>query len=344
MITHLLSAKIAWSLAGFLLLTSIGFNIYQHQRNNELFAKSAPGKIVENEPVSDPNNISGSVPVKTVQKNIMSVSREEKSGPVDINELEDHLNSTEEELDRTSEELSEEFTKKDNFKKAYKQYQKNLASDPDFQKTIRDSIIKSTLKNYDPLFKKLDISKEEFEEFKGILADRMEEIQNIVLLDPLNASDDEKAEMNQERMEINNKYKDIVNDFLGEENSKTYVSYVMRMSERSNLSYFMDAIPADKRISEEQTEALIDTMYAGRKAVYDEMGYDEIDISSPDDLTEENVAHEIERSKKIYDKYVEAVQGVLPAEQAEQYKAHLNRNLAMTESMLKRRMFMVKDK
>ena len=69
-----------------------------------------------------------------------------------------------------------------------------------------------------------------------------------------------------------------------------------------------------------------------------------IQLRSSKGLTEENIAHEIERSKQVYDKYVEAVQGVLPAEQAEQYKAHLNRNLESTESMLKRQMFMVKDK
>lgn len=261
----------------------------------------------------------------------------------DNNELEHHLNAVEKELDKASEEFSEELSKKDEFKKAYEQFSKNMRSNPAYQKSMRDSITQSMLKGYDPLFKKLNISKEEFDEFKSILADRMQEVQNSTLPNILTASAEAKAEMNQRMMEIKNKYKDKVNEFLGEENLKIYVDYQMRLPVRSGLNNFMDTVPPDNRISEEQTETLIDSMYAARKAVYDEMGPD-IDMNLSSNLTEENVNRYIDKVKMVYDKYMEAIRGVLPDDQAEQYKAYLNRNLEMTESMMKTQMFMLKNK
>ena len=342
--TQKLFVKIVYCLAGLLILASIGFNIYQYKRNKELFAKSAPDKIENNESsISESKSISNSPSVIAAQKTIVTESKKENPGSGDINELEGNLNSTEKELDRTSEELSKELSQKNNFKKAYEQFSKNMTSNPAFQKTINDSVNKSILKAYDPLFKKLNISKEEFEEFKGILADRMMEIQNVVPSNIVTASDEEKAEMNQKISDINNKYRDRVNDFLGEENSKIYVSYQQSLSERSSLSYFMETVPPDNRISEEQREALIDNMYAARKAVYDETGPD-IDLDSSVNLTEENINRYIDKRKMVYDKYVEASRGVLPDDQAEQYRAYLERNLGTTESSLKTRLFMNGDK
>lgn len=257
----------------------------------------------------------------------------------DTDQLEGHLNAIEKEIDRSGEKLSDELSKRDGFKKAYEQYSKNLTSNPAFQKNIRDSIIQSMAKGYDPLFKKLNISKEKFDEFKCILVERMDEIQNTVIYNSMTASDVEKTAMKQKRMEINNKYKDRVNDFLGEENSKIYVSFLMRLPERSSLNYFMDTIPPDNRIGEEEVEILIDSMYAARKAIYDEMGPD-IDTDSSSDLTEENIAREIEKTKRVYEKYVEESRAVLPVDQVQNFEAHLKRNLDMTESTLKTRFFM----
>jgi len=81
--TQKLLLKTAYCLAGLLILVSIGFNIFQYQRNKRLSEKSVPEKITKNEFVShsinDSISDSESAPVKMVQKSTASVSEEEKS-------------------------------------------------------------------------------------------------------------------------------------------------------------------------------------------------------------------------------------------------------------------------
>ena len=330
-------AKIAFSLAGLLILSSIGFNIYQYQRNKKLITKPVQENIGKNESTNDSDITSK--PVSAIN----TVPLKKEGAPSgDARELESQLNMTEEELDETSGQLSEELAKKSEFKKAYEQFSKNMASNPAYKKAMNEST-KRMVQEYDPLFKKLNISEEEFKEFKAIQADRMKEIQDAVLPNIVTASDEERAKMNQQMMEINNKYREKINEFLGEEKSSIYVSYRQSLSERSSLSDFLKTVSPDNRISEEQTEALIDSMYAARKAVYDEMGPD-MDMNSSASFTEENIAHQLEKSKKVYDKYIEACRGVLPDDQVEQYKNYFKETLDLTESMLKTRMFITNKK
>ena len=318
--------NLTYCLAGLLLLLSLGFNIYQYQRNRKLIHKPVPARIV-----------------KTAQKMAAASDKAGKPKTDDIDKLEDYLDETEEALDDTSEMLSEELTQQAGFRKAYEQYSKNLTSNPAFQKNISDSVTQSMLKGYDPLFKKLNISKEGFDEFKALLADRTMEIQNALPPNIVTLSDEERGKMNQRTKEIRDRYDKKITEFLGQENNEIYQSYRNSLSERSSLAYFMETVPPENRITEEQTEALIDAMYSGRKQVYDKMGPD-IDIYSPDNLTRKNVEHEIEKTKLVYDKYMEAAGRVLPVEQAEQYNAHLKRNLGMAESSLKTRLFMKGNK
>jgi hypothetical protein len=228
--------KTAYCLAGVLILVSIGFNIFQYQRNKRLSEKPVPEKIAKNESTSDSISNSESAPVKIVQKSerksTVPISKEEKSITSEIDELEYHLNAAEEELDMTSEQLSDELSQKAKYKKAYDKGQKIIKSNPAFQKSIRDSVTQTILKNYDPLFEKLNISEEEFDEFKGMLADSIMEIQSVVLPNIRAASDEEKAKMNQQAKEIRDKYDNKISEFLGRENNEVYQSYRKSLSEQ----------------------------------------------------------------------------------------------------------------
>jgi hypothetical protein len=359
--------KSAYCLAGLLILASIGLNIFQYQRNKKLYEKPVPEKITKDESagktmsalvkMDQKRDAESATPVETVQKKAVEstapvkivqkgeiksttpASKEEESNTTEINELEYHLDAAEEEIDMTNEQLDEELSKKEEFKKAYD----NFASNPAMQKILRDSLEKTMKQNldksYDPLLKKLNFSKEEGDEFKGILTDRMMEIQNVIPPNILAATDEERSKINQQAKEIRDKYDNKISEFLGRENSEIYRSYNKSLSERSSLNSFMETVSPDNRINEKQTETLIDTMYAGRKAVYDEMGPD-IDMNSSSNLTNENIARQIEKQKRVYERYMEASRNILPAEQAEQYKAYLKQLLDFSESNLKMRLFM----
>jgi phosphoribosyl-ATP pyrophosphohydrolase len=330
--------KTAYCLAGVLILVSIGFNIFQYQRNKRLSEKPVPEKIAKNESTSDSISNSESAPVKIVQKSerksTVPISKEEKSITSEIDELEYHLNAAEEELDMTSEQLSDELSQKAKYKKAYDKGQKIIKSNPAFQKSIRDSVTQTILKNYDPLFEKLNISEEEFDEFKGMLVDQQIEIRNISASIVGASSYEEEEKARRQGEEIRNKYENKISEFLGRENNEIYQAYASRLTERRSLRDFMETFPPDNRMNEEQTEVLIDSMYEARRTVYDKMG-PVTNNGSSFELTEETLAQVMERSARVDEKYVELCRGMMTPEQVEQYKTFLKQELEMQESLLK---------
>lgn len=332
--TKKLVLKIAYCFVGLLILVSLGFNIFQYQRNKKLSKIVIPEKIAKNESFSETNIASKSAPVKIVQKN-----KEEKFDTGAINELEDHLSTAEKVLDKASEQLSEELSKKAEYKKVYDQYRKNMKKDPVLQKIINDGLKHTLIKNYAPLFNKLAISKEEFEELKDMLLDQQEEIRATKPSNILTATDEENMKMQQQRKDIRDKYDKVISESLEKENFHIYSSYQKSLSERSGLNQFMERILPDNKISEEETEILINSMYAAREAVFNEMGPD-IDMNLSSNLTKENIALQNNKVKLVFDKYVEASRSILPEEQVEQYKIFLKGNLDMNKASMKRRLYM----
>ena len=337
--------RTVYCLAGFLFLASVGYNILQHQQFKKFFVKPDSGKITQNKTDSDPLSGSESNPAKTDKKadleSATPAGLQENLDTGEAGELEYHLNAAKEELDITNDQLSEELSKKEEFKKAYYQPSRNN-SDPVYKKIRRDSITKLINEDYAPLFKKLNITEEEFDKLKEILFDKRMEIDD--LSEPyLNAATtEEKETVIQQQRDIDNNYKNRIAEFLGEEKNEIYQSYENRHTERIRLNDFMMGQPADKRINEEQTESLIDAMYDARKVIYDEKDTEKNESSSG--LTEEKIAQSMEMQSRVNEKYVEASSGIMPPDQLEQYKTYLKQQLDMTESVLKMSLYLNENK
>lgn len=327
--------KTVYCLAGLLFISSIVVNIYQYQQFKKISKEPVPAKTTKDESTGK----TMSAPVKMVQKSEIKsttlISKEENSNPSEINELEYQLNATEEELDMANEQLDDELSKKAEFKKARDQLAKNMysLSNPVNKKMMVDSLTPIIGNDYDPLLKKINISKEEFDEFKGMLIEQRMEEQSLSA-SYMGASDEEKEKVNQQLIEIAKKYGNKISDFLGEEKNEIYKTYASRLPERRNLREFMETLSPDNRIKEEQAENLIDSMYSARKAVYDEMGPGP-NINSSSDLTEEKLSQIMEMSARVNEKYVEVSRGTMTPEQVEQYKAFLKQRQEMTESVFK---------
>ena len=115
-----------------------------------------------------------------------------------------------------------------------------------------------------------------------------------------------------------------------------------RLTERRSLREFIETLPPDNRINEEQKEILIDSMYEARKTVYDQM----VPFTSNESsftLTEKTLAQMMERSELVNEAYVEVSRGMMTSEQIEQYITFLKRNRDMSESLLKMSLYL-KDK
>lgn len=321
-----------YCLAGLLLLLSLGFNIYQYQRNKELFERPVSENITKIESVDDWNSDLKSPAAKMVQKSAAALGKVEKSDTGEIKELEYHLNAAKEELDMINEQLSEDLSEKAEFGKAWHQLG-SKRSDPVSKEKMRDAATKRTDEDYDPLFKKLNISGNKFDGLKGMLFNKvMERYGSMELY--ANATDDkEKEKVLQQERDIVNNYMNKIAEFLGEEKNEIYQSYENRLPERRRLNDFMVGLSPDNRINEEQRESLIDSMYDARKAVYDEMDTDKNESSS--ELTEGKITQSIVMQSRIHEKYVEAGGGIMSPEQSEQFKTYLKQQLEMQEALEK---------
>ncbi len=96
----------------------------------------------------------------------------------------------------------------------------------------------------------------------------------------------------------------------------------MRLAERSNREQFAKTLPPGNRLSEEQEDALIDSMYKGRQGIYSE---NPDDITSTSDSQKEISQRSLKMTRLTNQKYLEAARGILSPEQYEQYKSYLQK-------------------
>ena len=164
-----------------LLLASIVINISQYQQFKKLSIRPVTEKITKNKHVIDSKSDSAVTPSKISQKSTTPASKETKPDTSEIDRLEYYLRAAEEELIMTYEQLDEELYKKAEYKKARDLFAKSMSSLSNTvnRKRVRDSLTQILGNDYDPLYKKLSLSEEEFNEFKDILVDERMELEDL---------------------------------------------------------------------------------------------------------------------------------------------------------------------
>ncbi len=350
--TQKLLLKAVYCLTGLLFIASISLNIFQYQKIRKLSEDKTVARqtVISDESADNPKAIikEESIDIRmTAPEKMVQESTFEEMKPVineeiprkettvnEIDELEYHLSAAEEELDMTSEQLSSELTKKTEFKKATALLQKKILTDPAYKKRLWDSMKQELDKNYDPLYGKLGLSAEEFDEFKGVLADQMMESQDISAQILEASTADEKEKINRQILDIAIERNKDIRNFLGEEKYSIYESYVTRLPERNALSGFIESIPNVKRISDHQLETLINAMHEAGKSVRNDITPGD-GIRSPFDINEKTLARQMERTARTHEKYVEASRHFLTSDEAEQFDAYLRQQRELTESVMK---------
>lgn len=345
--TQKLVIQTVYCLAGLLFLVSIGFNIFQYQQFRKLSEIPIHAKTDKNDSIIDShtglNPASPKFSQNEIMKSTMPEGKTENSGVAETDELTYHLNAAKEELDFTNKQLSDELSKKAEFKKAWTQPGR-AQSDPVYEKIRQDSSIKMVNENYDPLFNKLNISEEMFNELKAMLVDKDIEIDRLMSDAYASAStNEEKEKVTQQLTDINEKYANKISDFLGIKNNEAYQAYEERLPERRGLTNFMGALPPDNRIDEIRMDELIDSMYEARKAVNAENS-DAKNDDSPTEITEELITQMVSSSVKVNERYVELSRGIMTPEQVEQYKTYLKQKLDMEEASLKMSLYLNEKK
>ena len=344
---------ILFSLTVVLLFVSIGFEIYLYQQIRGLSEVIASGqniqKKIEGEPAAshkidekqitktESRDSSDTSYIISANKSNAVADKAEAAVNNEINELEYQLDAAEEEVDMATSQLSEELTKKDEYKKAMKNLSSSHSSDAAMKRANEESAIRMA-DDYDPLFKKLNMSEEEFAEFKDILIEK-----NIELFSSsysIDAPEEEKQAAREKSREAFIKYDNQLREFLGEEQYGIYQSYSMRVHYYKDLNEFMETLPPDNRISEEETDIFVESMYEGNRVVNMENAF----IGSYTSYSQKEM---MERSLKIQklanEKYVEASRSFLSPEQVEQYKAYLQKKVDRQESSMKIQEYLYSD-
>ena len=330
--------KLLFYLAGLILVITIGFNIYQYQRNMKFLENLSAESVTQEE----------SIKSLTAKHDITAREQDIKiMGPTGkapgINKLEDQLNATEEELNKANEQLSEELAKKEAFRNAQAKFQEKIRSDPAFMESIKSSIKSGIDRDYELLYGLLDLSPDKLEGFKGIVYDwRMVNVDRSDLINRA-ATDEEKEEAYRVRQEARDRFNSEFIDLMGQDKFKIYDDFKNRRFDRDTLSTFMATLPPENRPGDAQMDNLIDRMYESRTYIEKSMGFYDI-IDFPSDLNEKTVAHEIDMADQVYGKYAEIGSDILPAEQAEQFKAYLMKKNESYASQVKMRAFIAGGK
>lgn len=291
-------------LAALISLTSIGFNIFQYMENKKLSDNLASMKSAQEESAGDMLN----APLKTVEEKTQLTGK--NPDMKNIRELEYQLDATEEELDIAHNQLAEELNRQEEEKRAERESQK--------------SVLKMLLdKDYQPIFKRLDLSPDKLEAFKDIITEWELANQERYELIGRARTDEEKEEVYRLRQENRDKYNQELIALMGETKFKIYDDYKNRRAERSQLKAFMSTIPADESMDESRMEDIVDEMYKARKSVENESGTGGL-IAFPAERDKKSMIRRVENLIEVYNRYEEVIGDTLSPAQAEQYRAFVS--------------------
>ena len=300
-----------FSITVILLLISVGFNIHQYKkRTGSSDINKSAKKSAQTEPVkdSDPSQVA---------------HKDEDSGKIEVNKLKYQLSAAEEEVDIATEQLNKELTKKDEYKKAVEKLNRS---------DMKDGIALSAKRQanyYDPLFKKLNMSKEEFEEFKNLIAERQIAEHEIYINGSYNNSQKAFKHMREASVYYTKK----IRELLGEEQYSTYQHFGYRLDEYIYWNRFLKTLPSEISITEDQEDDLIENMYKGARAVIEESRKDDLQSIGNDKQAMNERSINIMRQR--FEKYLEASRAVLSPEQQELYKSYLQGRVDRMESAMK---------
>jgi hypothetical protein len=314
--------KTVLCLAVLILLATIGFNIYQYQRNKMLAVNTTQDTVTK-------ENAEGAHKSTKVKNHDMK----------DLGKLEEKLDATEDELGKVNDQLSEELTKKKAFKAAQAQLQKNIKIDPSSKEAMKKMRLQSIDSDYALLYERLDLSPEELKRFKSIVATwRTDDMDTVDLI--LSASTDEqKAEAYRQRNLQREKYKEQYIELMGEEKYKIYNDYRMSRFDRDTLERFVQTLPPENRIDNDAMFNLIGRMSEARRSIEKKMGFYDL-ISFPSDKRgEEEAEREADMATQVYERYTEIGDEMLPPGQIEQFEAYIAMEKERYLSQLKIRSF-----
>jgi hypothetical protein len=313
--------NIAIGLICLSVIALIGLNIHQHQQIEKVSQGTNAKTRVENSATTNQAAVKQSPSSKGLNKPANLAPNKYASGNSEVDDLNYQLDAAEEELAMVNRQLSENKAKKAEAEKVSVELQKKYREDTSFKKSIRDSMAKE----YADLFKKLNLSSEETEKFKDLLADEMMAQQDIYLdygTDYSSLTKEEQEELNKRYEALNKEYESKKADLLGENDYSIYQSYSSSMGERYYVTSFMESLSSEEKLTDTQKDDLIEAMSEEVKnIVYERTDVDE----SASMYDEKTIARMLQYQDQRGEAYLKAANDILSEPQIEKLKAYLKR-------------------
>jgi hypothetical protein len=246
-------------------------------------------------------------------------------GENDNNDLESHLNETEEKIDVAQAKLAQ----KSESKKKKSELEKEMSAN---YKTMDAERFKAGLDSeYGPLFKQLNLSQEKLAAFKQLLIDKRFESMDIKYETRDNGAITTMSDNPEKVDEYNTK----ISQFLGAKDYEKFQAYEDSGSERYRVSDFIKSLGSDDKITDYQQQKLVSLMYEKRSSIKSELEKFDTNDSVPGELNEEKIALNIKRIDRTDEAYLAVAGNVLSPAQFDKFKAYLKGERDQAESSMK---------
>ena len=190
---------------------------------------------------------------------------------------------------------------------------------------------------YGSLFKCLQLSDAELENFKGVLLDKqMALVDSSMDMMSGAATPEEKKAAAEKMKETTAAYDAKIKELLGDDNYAVYKSFEDTQAERMQVTLFKGSLSGVDQMSDEQEDSLIRAMHDERSNFRSAVsGFDDKQSADPAQFTPERITQMLAESAKLQEQYVAKAAAILTPSQLEQFKANQKQQLAMQEMGMK---------
>jgi len=186
---------------------------------------------------------------------------------------------------------------------------------------------------YGSLFKCLQLSDAELENFKGVLLDKqMALVDSSMDMMSGSATPEEKKAAAEKMKETTDAYDAKIKELLGDDNYAVYKSFEDTQAERMQVTLFKGSLSGVDQMSDEQEDSLIRAMHDERSNFKSTVpGFGDKQSADPSQFTPERITQMLEESAKLQEQYVAKAATILTPSQLEQFKANQKQQQAMQE-------------
>jgi len=212
--------------------------------------------------------------------------------------------------------------------------------DPEVRAFRRSELKKQMANTYHSLFKELELSTGDLEDFKELLVEQSMARKDIGLEMGSTTSLDSRKEGAARIEALGEEYDGKILAALGEYNYEVYRQWQETLYDRSQVDYYKQSLSEIDQIDEEQEYDLIGAMHEERTGFASSTHVDQEQPFDPSQITEEDITNEMDDLAQLHANYIVRAQDILTEPQMVQFLETLEQQRSMVERTSRMMMLM----